>query len=391
MTEGATGARAARAPDPVALSQALIRIPSVTPDTGAAQDLLAEALEAAGFTVWRHLWGEAPDGPVANLFARRGTAGPHFAFAGHTDVVPPGAPEDWPGPPFAAEVRDGLLIGRGASDMKSAIAAFVAAAARTDTGAGSVSLIVTGDEEGPATFGTKRLLQWMREEGHVPDHCLVGEPTSQAALGDMVKIGRRGSVNAWITVAGAQGHVAYPHMAANPIPALVEILQRLQSRVLDEGNEWFQPSNLEITDLEVGNPAHNVIPAAAKARLNIRFNNQHRGADLVHWMEDTATSVTEKAAVEAIVSGEAFFTDPGPFAELVAGAIESVTGGRPDLSTSGGTSDARFIRAMCPVIEAGLVGKTMHKVGEAVAVRDIERLTDIYAAILTGYFAPQRG
>ena len=372
--------------DALALAQELIRVPSVTPDTGAAQDVLAAALEREGFEVWRHSWGEAPDGPVANLFARRGSGGPHLAFAGHTDVVPPGDADAWNVDPFAGEVRDGFLVGRGANDMKSAIAAFAGAVSAVRQEAGSISFVITGDEEGPATYGTRKLLQWMEAEGHVPDHCLVGEPTSRSALGDMVKIGRRGSVNVWITAHGAQGHVAYPHMAENPIRHLVEILHRLQARTLDEGGDWFQPSNLEVTDLSVGNPAHNVIPAKAHARLNIRFNDRHRGADLVAWIEETAAAVSAKTKVEAKISGEAFFTGPCRFASLLSESIERVTGRAPELSTSGGTSDARFIRRVCPVIEFGLVGATMHKVGEHAAVDDIARLERIYAGLLQGYF-----
>ncbi|MBZ6377661.1 succinyl-diaminopimelate desuccinylase [Pacificimonas flava] len=373
--------------DPVALARDLIRVPSVTPDTGAAQAVLADALENAGFRVWRHLEGEAPDGPVANLFARKGEGGPHLAFAGHTDVVPPGAEDGWSAPPFEARVENGILIGRGANDMKTAIAAFAAAASAADTGDGSLSFVITGDEEGPATFGTKALLSWMEAEKQIPDHCLVGEPTSRERFGDMVKIGRRGSVNIWIEVNGAQGHVAYPHMADNPITHLVEILSRLKARVLDEGNEWFQPSNLEVTDLEVGNPAHNVIPAQARARLNIRFNDGHRGADLAAWVEETAKEVTAKANVTPIISGEAFFTGPGAFADLIAASIEAETGRAPELSTSGGTSDARFIRSYCPVIEFGLVGKTMHKFDELTTVADIEALARVYRRIIEGYFA----
>ncbi|WP_369411917.1 succinyl-diaminopimelate desuccinylase [Pacificimonas pallii] len=371
------------------LAQALVRCPSVTPLDEGAQDVLAGALEAAGFSVWRHVWGEAPDGPVHNLFARRdhGGGGRHFAFAGHTDVVPPGERAQWDVDPFAAEVKDGMLVGRGASDMKSAIAAFVSAAEAVRPDAGSISLVITGDEEGPATYGTKLLLKWMAENGHVPDHCLVGEPTSRGKLGDMVKIGRRGSVNAWVRVKGAQGHVAYPHMASNPIPPLTEILSRLQHRVLDEGNSWFQPSNLEVTDLHVGNPAHNIIPAMAEARLNIRFNDMHSGAGLVDWMRETAADVSENAEVEAIISGESFLTPPGAFSSLIADAISAETGAAPELSTSGGTSDARFIRSFCPVVECGLVGASMHKVGEHAAVEDIEALARIYVRILDGYFA----
>ncbi|MEM8826838.1 MAG: succinyl-diaminopimelate desuccinylase, partial [Pseudomonadota bacterium] len=352
-----------------------------------AQDVLEAALERAGFTVWRHLWGEAPDGPVANLYARRGTGGPHFAFAGHTDVVPPGATDDWDVDPFAAEVKYGILVGRGAVDMKSAIAAFVAAADDVRPDEGTISLIITGDEEGPATFGTRPLLEWMEAEGHVPDHCLVGEPTSRQRFGDMVKIGRRGSVNMWVRVSGAQGHVAYPHMADNPIAHLVEILHRLQRHKLDEGNDWFQPSNLEIADLHVGNPAHNVIPARAEARLNIRFNDEQSGADLVDWVRSVAASVTAGAEVEAKISGEAFLTEPGRLSTLVADSVAAETGVVPELSTSGGTSDARFIRRLCPVVEFGLVGTSMHKVGEHVPIAEVEALSRVYGRILNGYFA----
>ena len=377
--------------DALPLAQALIRVPSVTPDTGAAQAVLAEALQAAGFTVWRHSWGEAPDGPVANLFARRGSDGPHLAFAGHTDVVPPGPEDAWAFPPFAGDADDGFLQGRGAADMKAAIAAFAAAAAASGNGEGSLSFIITGDEEGPATYGTKRLLEWMEAEGHVPDHCLVGEPTSRATLGDMAKIGRRGSVNMWISVNGAQGHVAYPHMAANPIPILVEILAALQARRLDDGNDAFQPSNLEVTDIDVGNPAHNVIPAKASARLNIRFNDEHRGQDLVDWVTETAKGISERADVTASISGESFRTESPAFARLVAGAVKQVTGRSPELSTAGGTSDARFIQRLCPVMEFGLVGETMHKANEMVRTEDLAALTRIYSLIISDYFAAPPG
>lgn len=373
--------------DPLALARALIHCPSVTPRDEGAQAVLAEALEAIGFKVWRHVWGEAPDGPVHNLFARLGSGGPHFAFAGHTDVVPVGSRDGWSVEPFAAEVRNGQLVGRGAADMKGAIAAFVAAVAANRPASGSVSLVITGDEEGPATFGTKPLLDWMEATGNVPDHCLVGEPTSRQRLGDMVKIGRRGSVNVWIRVTGAQGHVAYPHMADNPIGHLVNILHALQSRALDSGNAWFDPSNLEVTDINVGNPATNVIPALAEARLNIRFNDEHRGAELVQWIEKTAERVTSGASVEAKISGEAFLTEPGEFSRLIVGAIAAETGVTPELSTSGGTSDARFIRRLCPVVEFGLPGLSMHKVDEHVAVDDLHALTRIYGRILNTYFA----
>ena len=373
--------------DPLDLAQALIRCPSVTPADAGAQDVLTTALEGIGFTVDRLTFGEAPDGPVANLFATIGSGTPHFAFAGHTDVVPPG--DGWSGDPFAATVADGWLAGRGAADMKGSIAAFVAAAERAVARGftGRLSLIVTGDEEGPATFGTAPLLAWMEAHGHVPEMCLVGEPTSAALLGDTIKIGRRGSLNAWITVNGAQGHVAYPGRADNPITRLVAIVARLKARILDEGSDWFDASNLEITDLTVGNPATNVIPAKASARLNIRFNDLHRGADLEMWLRQVVADEAPSADITVRISGEAFLTEPGALSSLVAAAIQSVTGTLPALSTSGGTSDARFIRRLCPVVEFGLVGASMHKVDEAVPVADIVALTAIYDAVLARVFA----
>ncbi|MGI4879588.1 MAG: succinyl-diaminopimelate desuccinylase [Janthinobacterium lividum] len=372
--------------DALDLARALIACPSVTPADAGAQDVLAAALEGIGFTVHRLTFGEAPDGPIANLFATIGSGAPHFAFAGHTDVVPPGT--GWAGDPFAATVADGWLVGRGAADMKGGIAAFVAAAATTVARgfAGTLSMIITGDEEGPATFGTAPLLDWIEANGHVPDFCLVGEPTSAAVLGDMVKIGRRGSLNAWITVDGAQGHVAYPAKADNPVTRLVRILTRAKDRVLDTGSDWFDASNLEVTDLNVGNPATNVIPAQASARLNIRFNDLHRGADLEAWLRTIVAEEAPSAEVIVRISGEAFLTEPGTLSALVAGAIESVTGKAPVLSTSGGTSDARFIRRLCPVVEFGLVGASMHKVDEAVPVADLAALTAIYAALLARVF-----
>lgn len=369
------------------LAARLIRCASVTPADAGAQDVLAGALEGIGFTVHRLSFGEAPDGPVANLFATIGSGMPHFAFAGHTDVVPAG--DGWGGDPFAGTIENGWLTGRGATDMKGSIAAFAAAAERAVARgfAGTLSLIITGDEEGPATFGTAPLLDWMIANGHVPGLCLVGEPTSAARLGDTIKIGRRGSLNAWITVDGAQGHVAYPDRADNPITRLVAILARLKTRLLDQGSDWFQPSNLEVTDLTVGNPAGNVIPARATARLNIRFNDRHRGSDLEAWLRALVAEEAPSAAVVVRISGEAFLTEPGPLSALVADAIESVTGTTATLSTTGGTSDARFIRRVCPVVEFGLVGASMHKVDEAVPVGDIAALTDIYDVVLQRIFA----
>ena len=371
--------------DPVALTKRLIACPSVTPADAGAMAVIAEALEGIGFTVHRFAAGAPPDGPIENLFAIRGGSGRHFAFAGHSDVVPPG--EGWQGDPFVPETRGDLLYGRGAVDMKGAIAAFIAAAARIDERAGTISLIITGDEEGPATHGTVALIEWMAERDIRPDLCLVGEPTSEHRLGDMIKIGRRGSVNIWIENAGAQGHVAYPHLADNPIPALIKALNALTDLALDEGNAWFQPSNLEITTIDVGNGATNVIPALAKARINIRFNDEHRGSDLVDLVRTIVASHAPKATLRATISGESFLTSPGAFSTLIAAAIERISGIRPKLSTSGGTSDARFLTRLCPVVEFGLCNATMHKLDEAVAVADLHTLADIYEAITRGALA----
>ncbi|MBX9815047.1 MAG: succinyl-diaminopimelate desuccinylase [Proteobacteria bacterium SG_bin5] len=376
-------------PDPVALTKALIACESVTPARGAVFDVLEAALAPLGFAVERFVEGAAPDGPVENLLAVRRAPGRHFAFAGHLDVVPPGA--GWTHGAFDPVEAGGLLHGRGAVDMKGAIAAFVAAAARVPAEAGTLSLIVTGDEEGPAVYGTRALMARMAERGIAPDACLVGEPTSVNRLGDMVKIGRRGSVNIWIEVPGRQGHVAYPHLADNPVPKLVRALAALDALVLDEGTDWFQPSNLEITELEVGNPATNVIPARARARLAIRFNDRHRGDALA----ERVTAIVHAHAPEAIVtprvSGEAFLTPPGALSTLVSDAIAARTGAAPELSTSGGTSDARFLAALCPVVEFGLVNATMHKLDEAVAVEDLRLLTAIYEDIARRAFNESRG
>jgi len=367
-------------PDVVALTKALIACESVTPARGNVFDVLEAALVPLGFAVDRFTIGEAPDGPVENLLAVRGEGGPHFAFAGHLDVVPPGA--GWTSGAFEPEIRGGLLHGRGAVDMKGAIAAFVAALGRAPV-AGMQSLIITGDEEGPAIFGTRALIDRMGERGLKPDFCLVGEPTSVARLGDMIKIGRRGSVNIWIDVPGRQGHVAYPHLADNPIPKLVAILTEIDAIVLDEGTEWFQPSNIEATDITVGNPATNVIPAHASARLSIRYNDLHRGDDLAARIEAIVHRHAPEATMIARVSGDAFLTAPGALSTLIGDAIEAQLGIRPELSTTGGTSDARFLSAICPVVEFGLINATMHKLDEAVAIDDLVALTQIYTEILT--------
>jgi succinyl-diaminopimelate desuccinylase len=365
--------------DAIDLIKALIAAPSVTPATGEVFDVLESALAAIGFDVHRAIEGEAPDGPVENLFATRGSEdGPHFAFAGHLDVVPPG--EGWSSDPFVPEIRGGLLYGRGAVDMKASIAAFVAAIPKAHKG--RISLIITGDEEGPAIHGTVALINHMKLRNLIPDLCLVGEPTSVNRLGDMVKIGRRGSVNIWITVPGTQGHVAYPHMADNPIPKLVRILSRIEGVALDEGTDWFQASNIEITDIEVGNPATNVIPKAAKARLSIRFNDLHSGEALVAMISAIVHAEAADGEVVARISGEAFLTPPGSFSSLISDAITAATGITPELSTTGGTSDARFLSKLCPVVEFGLCNATMHKLDEAVAVEDVHTLTRIYADII---------
>jgi len=366
--------------DPVDLASRLIACKSITPATGEVFGVLEEALAGIGFTVHRFTLGEAPDGPVENLYASRGQGAPHFAFAGHLDVVPPG--EGWGSDPFTPEIKGGLLHGRGAVDMKGGIAAFVAACAEAARHPGTLSLIVTGDEEGPATYGTPRIMDWMAERSIRPDMILIGEPTSEARLGDIVKIGRRGSVNAWVTVPGVQGHVAYPHRADNPVPKLARIIDALEALHLDDGNDSFQPSNLEITAVETASRATNVIPGWARAQLNIRFNNLQRGPDLVDLLRRTAEAAAPGATVEAKISGEAFLTPAGPIYDIVSAAIEAETGERPRLSTHGGTSDGRFLIALCPVVDFGLPNATMHKLDEAAAVEDIRTLARIYARVI---------
>ena len=375
--------------DAVELTRELIRRPSVTPADAGAMDVVEQVLAGLGFACRRMLFGE-----IENLYARIGTARPNLCFAGHTDVVPVGDVAAWSREAFAADIVDGVLIGRGAVDMKSAIAAFAAAAASAlAEGAvtGSLSFLITGDEEGVALDGTKRVVETLRAEGEILDHCIVGEPTSAESFGDMVKIGRRGSINVGVRVEGIQGHVAYPHRAANPVAVLIRLLAALEARVLDEGYADFQPSNLEVTTVDVGNPTTNLIPAVATARLNIRFNPTHRGADLAAWIQAEADRAAEgfpgTITLTPAISGEAFLTEQGPFTELVAGAVEAVSGQRPDLSTTGGTSDARFIRDLCPVVELGLVGRTMHAVDERAPVEEIRRLQSVYETLIRRYFA----
>ncbi|CAM2745433.1 succinyl-diaminopimelate desuccinylase [Komagataeibacter xylinus] len=368
----------------VALARALIRCPSVTPDDGCGINALAAVLEGIGFSVTLLPFGEGT-ARTPNLFARLGTGQPHLCFAGHTDVVPVGDAA-WTHDPFGGEIHDGILFGRGACDMKGGIAAFVAAVRlylqKTPRPRGTISLLITGDEEGPATNGTVRVLEWMQANGQIPDFCLVGEPTNPGEMGEVVKIGRRGSLNARITVQGMQGHVAYPHRADNPIHRLLALLGELTAAPLDTGSEWFEPSSLQVTSLDVGNTANNVIPARAQARLNIRFNDLHTGADLAGWIRTVVARHAPRADVSIAISGESFLTSPDAPVEALRRAVHAVTGHVPKLDTGGGTSDARFISRYCPVAEFGLVGASMHKVDEHVALADLKQLTAIYSGFL---------
>ncbi|WP_189484373.1 succinyl-diaminopimelate desuccinylase [Asticcacaulis endophyticus] len=371
--------------DPVQLTQELIRRPSVTPADEGAMDVVQGWLEDLGFSCTRLKYGE-----IENLYARRGTASPNLCFAGHTDVVPDGARDDWRCDPFAGEITDGVLTGRGAVDMKGGIAAWIAAVGRLENAPGSLSFLITGDEEGVATNGTVKVVEWLKARGEVIDHCIVGEPTSSATLGDMIKVGRRGSINATITVTGKQGHVAYPQRALNPVPVLVDIMQALNARVLDEGYERFLPSNLEITTFDVGNATTNLIPQKATGRINIRFNPTHSGQSLADWMRGVCDEFAHKAGAQVefkpTISGEAFLTEGGPFVDVILSAVREVLGTEADPSTTGGTSDARFIRALCPVVEFGLVGQTMHQVNESTPVADLENLTRAYQRLIELYF-----
>ncbi len=370
--------------DALALAQALIRRPSVTPKDAGALDVLEAVLKDIGFTTHR-----LPFGDIDNLYARLGDASPHFCFAGHTDVVPVG--EGWKNDPFAAEVKDGMLYGRGAADMKSAIAAFVSAAARIGAQKGSISLLITGDEEGIAINGTVKLLEWLKARGEKIDHCVVGEPTSVGQAGDTLKIGRRGSINFKVTVTGVQGHVGYPQRARNPIPVLAELVTQLAAHKLDKGNDHFDPSTLAFTSMDVGNDTTNVIPGEARAAFNIRFNDKHTPDSLINWVQDRSQRIAQESGcaitVTSQTSGVSFLTAPGKFTQLVSDTVSSVTGQSPFFSTSGGTSDARFIKDICPVVELGLAGGTMHKADECVPVAEIAALTNIYEALLKAYFA----
>ena len=373
---------------PLALARALIRCESVTPADGGALDVLQEALETLGFACHRLPFEEPGTARVDNLYARRGEGRPNFCFAGHTDVVPTGDSAGWTRQPFAAQVEDGVLYGRGATDMKGAIAAFVAAVARFGAGgSGSISLLITGDEEGPAVNGTRKVLDWLAARDEALDVCLVGEPTNPEELGEMVKIGRRGSLNGTLRVTGRQGHVAYPLLADNPLPRLVALVDALLALTLDEGTEHFQPSRLELTTIDVGNAATNVIPGAAAARFNVRFNDRHTGASLERTIRACLDATGEPYELATEVSGEAFLTPPGPLSTIIAESVAAVTGRTPALSTTGGTSDARFIKDHCPVAEFGLLSRTMHRTDECVPVESIERLADVYLGVLERYFA----
>ena len=374
--------------DPAILTADLIRCASVTPQEGGALQLLERLLAAHGFQCTRVDRGEVP-----NLFARWGK-GKTFGFNGHTDVVPVGDLKAWSVDPFGAESRDGFLYGRGATDMKSGVAAFAAAAidfVKESPPDGSVVLAITGDEEGPAKDGTVALLDWMQAQGERMDHCLVGEPTCPDVMGDMIKIGRRGSMNGYFTVTGVQGHAAYPHRAINPLPAMARLIDQLSTASLDAGTEHFGASTLAVVTMDTGNPATNVIPAQCRATVNIRFNDAHSGASLTNWLQEHADKVAKafdvRIDLEVVISGESFITPPGELSDLVAHAVQVETNRTPVLSTSGGTSDARFVQHHCPVVEFGLVGKTMHQVDERVEIAQIHQLKSIYTRILRDYFA----
>lgn len=376
--------------DPIALTADLVRCPSVTPVEGGALVLLEDMLTKAGFACTR-----VDRGGVCNLFARWGTQSNNrtFGFNGHTDVVPVGDVDAWSVDPFAAEVKEGILYGRGSTDMKSGVAAFVAAAIDfvTDTPPdGSIVITITGDEEGPGIDGTRAILDWMAENGERMDHCLVGEPTCPNTMGEMIKIGRRGSMTAYFTVRGTQGHSAYPHRANNPIPAMAELMSHLSTYTLDEGTEYFDASTLVVTTIDTGNPANNVIPAEVKSTVNIRFNDAHSSDKIIKWLRTEADRSAESFGVEidmiTTVSGESFVFKPDELAALVSEAVEAELGVKPDYSTSGGTSDARFVKDHCPVVEFGLVGKSMHQVDEHVEIKQIQELKDVYSRVILTYF-----
>ncbi len=380
----------------IELARALIRCRSVTPEDAGAIELLDVVLGKAGAHCHRLTFSDTDTPKIENLYARIGDSEPHLCFAGHTDVVPPGDESLWHHPPFAAEIADGILYGRGASDMKGAIAAFAAAAldfvaAKGDDFEGSISFLITGDEEGPAINGTRKVLDWMRAKNELPDHCVVGEPTNATKLGETIKIGRRGSLNGRLIVMGVQGHVAYPHLAANPVKGLIRVLDRFYDEPLDHGTAHFSPSNLEVTSIDVGNEVVNVIPAKAEARFNIRFNDRHEAKTLETLLRQRTVQALEGTDLGFTLvfepPSQAFITTPGPLDALLSEAVRDVTGLMPSLSTDGGTSDARFIKDLCPVVEFGLLTASIHKIDEHVAVADLTRLTAIYQQFLELYFA----
>jgi succinyl-diaminopimelate desuccinylase len=384
-----------RPTDPIALTQALIRCESVTPAEGGALSLLESVLGPAGFTCHRMVFTESGTPDVENLYARFGNGSPHLCFAGHTDVVPPGDIDAWSVPPFSGEIRDGALYGRGAVDMKGGVGCFVAATLRYLEAHGgkldgSISFLITGDEEGPSINGTMKVLDWLKARGEKVDACVVGEPSNPNALGDEIKIGRRGSVTAEIVVHGRQGHAAYPQKADNPIPKLARILDRLSSTEIDRGTAHFEPSNLQVTVLSVPNRASNVIPAEARATLNIRYNDTWRRPTIETWVREqcaeAAATIGASYDIDFAGTGDVFLTSPGVLVETLSAAIKAETERSPALTTGGGTSDARFIKDLCPVVEFGLVNATIHAVDEHVPLADLEKLTAIYARFLADYF-----
>ena len=377
--------------NPIELSQRLIRCPSVTPDEGGALDELQNVLEELGFRCQRLLFSESGTPDVDNLYARLGDRGPNFCFAGHSDVVPPGDRDEWGEDPFSGVVIDGKLFGRGSADMKSAIASFISAVQRYKSNVGeeipgSISLLITGDEEGPAINGTIKVLDWMSKNNQLIDACIVGEPTNPDHLGQMIKIGRRGSFTGWLTVTGVQGHTAYPHLAENPLSKLIKMLEPLAEEQLDQGTEYFPPTTVAISSIDTGNSATNVIPQKVTASFNIRFNDSKTAEDLEEWLRGHFDSVGGSYQLETACSSNAFITEPGALSEDLISAIKDVVGTSPEMSTTGGTSDARFIRKYCPVVEFGIVGKTMHKINEHVEIKDVELLTDIYTELLDRFF-----
>jgi succinyl-diaminopimelate desuccinylase len=380
---------------PLEIAQELIRCPSVTPEEAGALTYLQKLLEAAGFACHRLTFSDTDTPDVDNLFARIGDGAPHLCFAGHTDVVPPGDEADWTHPPFAAEIVDGWLYGRGSADMKGDIACFAVAALNYLSGnggkvPGSVSFLITSDEEGPSINGTRKVLEWMAANGHTPDHCIVGEPSCSERVGDTVRIGRRGSLSGHITVTGTQGHTAYPDLANNPVPGLLGVLNSFLAEPLDDGAPHFSPSDLQITTIDAGNPATNVIPARLTAGFNIRFNANHTAESLKEILRDKAREALEGTGlahqIMFLPASPVFITEPGPLVDLITGAVVEVTGEKPELSTGGGTSDARFVKDYCPVIEFGLVNKTIHQVDERVEVSDLDLLTGIYRLFIERYF-----